>query len=94
MAKQWCVLALVFLRALTVIASILALASCVSRTPISPEAVTPQSERSGPVESAPSDASTPITVRLILSEAPRLNEPVSLTFTISLILDAPGTTPR
>jgi hypothetical protein len=48
-------------------------------------------ESSGPIESAPSDPSTPITARLILSKVPKLNEVVNLTFTFSSVLDAPGT---
>ncbi len=46
----------------------------------------------GTVESARTgDVSTPITVRLILSKAPRLNEEADLTFIISSIYDAPNT---
>jgi hypothetical protein len=57
------------------------------------ESATPeQPEGSGPVESAPSNPSTPITVRLTLSKAPRLNEQADLTFIINSALEAPGTT--
>lgn len=51
----------------------------------------PESESVGPIMSAPSDASTPITVQLILSKIPELNETVELTFVIQSIEDAPGT---
>jgi hypothetical protein len=44
-----------------------------------------------PIESAPSNASTPITAHLTLAKAPGLNEPVQLTFTFSSVLEAPGT---
>ncbi len=60
----------------------------VGAVPIEP-AVQPTS---APIESAPSDAATPITVKLSLSHVPRLNETAYLTFTISSVLDAPGTT--
>ena len=53
---------------------------------------TSQSEKLNPIESAPSDVSTPITARLILSKLPLLNEPVALTFIVSSTLEAPGTT--
>lgn len=49
------------------------------------------SKSAQPIESAPSDAATPITTRLVLAKAPSVNETVALTFTISSILDAPGT---
>jgi hypothetical protein len=45
-----------------------------------------------PVKSAPSDSSTPITVSLSLSKAPRLNEQAELTFVINANADAPATT--
>lgn len=48
------------------------------------------SEAQETVESMPSDASTPITVKLILSKAPRLNEQAELTFIISTISDSPS----
>jgi len=90
------------MRVLTVIASVLALTSCVSAPATSPaiaspqaeilETVSPPTETPEAVESAPSDGSTPITVRLILSQVPQLNEPADLTFTVSSVLDAPGTT--
>ncbi len=52
--------------------------------PLVPWVGTVESSRSG-------DVSSPITVKLILSKAPRLNEEADLTFIISSIYDAPGT---
>ena len=92
----------IVLGALTVIASLLVLVGCVRAPTTSPATALPHTEvpktgypstdTEGPVESAPSDGSTPITVRLILSKAPKLGEPVDLTFIVSSILDAPGAT--
>ena len=45
----------------------------------------------GPIIATSSDPSTPIIFELILSKAPRLEESAELTFTISSVLDAPGT---
>lgn len=55
------------------------------------EATTTVRPESGSVESGPSNASTPIMAHLTLSKVPLLNEAVDLTFTISSVLDAPGT---
>jgi hypothetical protein len=46
----------------------------------------------GPVISAPSDPSPPITVKMILAKVPRLNEVVELDLVINSIADAPATT--
>lgn len=61
------------------------------RTEEVPGTDVPETEKPGPIMSAPSDASTPITVQLILSKIPELNERVDLTFVIQSIEDAPGT---
>jgi hypothetical protein len=87
---------------LIVVISALAV-GCDSTAAISTEAAPPQPETSetaepeqpetsGPVESAPSSPSTPISTHLILSKAPRLNEQADLTFTVTSIVEAPGTT--
>jgi hypothetical protein len=65
-----------------------ALASC--SPGIKPATQTPQIKAT--IVSAPSDSSTPITVQLIISTAPRLNEQADLTFTITSVKDAPNTT--
>jgi len=81
--------------AMLVIASGMVLASCSGAPATNPTISSPQqkvTETLGPVESAPSDPSTPITVRLILSKVPQLNELVDLTFIVSSVLDAPNTT--
>jgi hypothetical protein len=59
-------------------------------SPVSLPAVSPNAPAT--VEAFSSDVSTPITVRLILTKAPRLNEEVALTFIISTVRDAPDTT--
>ena len=61
-----------------------------TKIPVATESSRP-TETPGPIESEPSDPSTPITVKLILSKAPRLNEEADLTFIISSISDAPAT---
>ena len=55
------------------------------------EAASPLPQTQTPIESKPSAPSTPITVKLILSKAPRLNEPAELTFIISSIENAAAT---
>jgi hypothetical protein len=64
-----------------------------SDTAISPTdtAISP-TDTAGPIVATSSDPSTPITVKLILSKAPRLEEPADLAFIVSSVLDAPGTT--
>jgi hypothetical protein len=80
-----CLCALILL-CLWVIAACAGLPSELSETAPSP------SETSGPIVATSSDTSTPITVELILSKAPRLEEPAELIFIFSSVLDAPRTT--
>ena len=68
-----------------------AFVSCTSITGTKPIEETQSPEVKGSVESAPSNTSTPITVKLIISTAPRVNEQAELTFIISSVLDAPNT---
>jgi len=77
-----------FMLALFICSSLLA--SCeplVIPTPGQTPAATP-----GPVVSAPSDPAPPITVKMILSKAPKLNEVVDLELDVAAIADAAGTT--
>jgi hypothetical protein len=56
-----------------------------------PSLVPTETNQPGPIESAPSNAATPITVRLLLSQPPKLNEQAKLTFIVSSVLDASET---
>ena len=87
---------------LSIVLALIACSSVPANAPTSPPAglsatrsqttALPAQSEFGPIESMPSDAATPITVKLVLSHAPHLNETTYLTFTISSITDAPGTT--
>jgi hypothetical protein len=76
---------------LVVFTCITAQVACISTSVIRPNNTPQSTVTQGPIESKPSDASTPITVKLIMSKAPRLNEEAELTFIISSISDAPAT---
>jgi len=80
-----------FLNSLIALISSIALASCVNISGTKSVGVTQPTEVKGSIESAQSDASTPITVKLILSTAPRVNEKAELMFIISSPRDAPNT---
>jgi len=67
-------------------------AGCAGPPAESSDTAIPPTDATGPIIATSADPSTPITVELILSKAPRLEEPAELTFTISSVLDAPGTT--
>jgi hypothetical protein len=96
----------VTIKSLWAVVAALAVVGCASAASVNPAVAPPQPETpetaepappeqpeaSGPVESAPSGPSTPISARLILSKAPRLNEQADLTFVVTSILEAPGTT--
>ena len=66
--------------------------SCAGQPTDYPEKDIPQTDTTEPIVSTSSDTFTPITSKLILSKAPRLEEPADLTFIVSSVLDAPGTT--
>jgi hypothetical protein len=68
------------------------LAGCAGPPTVNSATATPQSDIVEPIVSTSADTSTPITVKLILSKAPRLDEPADLTVIVSSVLDAPGTT--
>jgi len=67
-------------------------AGCAGPPAESSDTAIPPTDATGPIIATSADPSTPITVELILSKAPRLEESAELTFTISSVLDAPGTT--
>ena len=71
--------------------SVLVLSSCINNRINYPGTATQVTETQAPIESELSDTSTPITVKLILSKAPRLNELAELTFIISSIKNAHDT---
>ena len=58
----------------------------------SPTQTVPPPATPGPVISAPSNPSPPITVKMILSKAPKLNELVELDLIVASIADASNTT--
>ena len=76
------------IRWLVIIITVIAAASCVNQTPITPDNTETIKQ---PITSAPSDTHTPIMTSLALSKLPELNEVVDLTLTISTATDAPGT---
>jgi len=71
-----------------VMAAMLIAAGCADSIPVIPEETEAGNQ---PIESAPSDTSTPITTHMILSGLPNLNEPVELSFVASTVKDAKGT---
>jgi len=80
------------------VAAGLALAACAA-LPAAPTAISPTAEPTVASSVAPTPVvatsgipNTPITVQLILSKPPRLNEPAEVTLVVSAVADAPGTT--
>ena len=80
------------------VAAGLALAACAA-LPAAPTAISPTAEPTVASSVAPTPVvatsgipNTPITVQLILSKLPRLNEPAEVTLVVNAADDAPGTT--
>lgn len=78
------------INSLAIFIGMLMLVGCTSNKGNSSSGASQLPETQGPVESKPSDASTPIIVKLTLSKAPRLNEQAELAFIISSVRDAPS----
>jgi hypothetical protein len=75
-----------------ILLSIWVFSGCAGQPTESSDTAIPPTDATGPIIATSADPSTPLTVELILSKAPRLEEPADLSFTISSVLDAPGTT--
>ena len=75
-----------------ILLSIWVLIGCAGQVNDSSDTVSPPTDTTQPIVATSSDPSTPITVQLILSKAPKLEEPADLTYKVSSVLDAPGTT--
>jgi hypothetical protein len=77
------------INSLTILISIFSLISCIGNTKKDNGGGSQLPETLGPLESNPSNTSSPIIVKLILSKPPRLNEQAKLTIKIFSIFDAP-----